>query len=135
MTVVSVTPTSNPSVTFDTTLRAIDLTDSGVDAVEGALVSSTRTSAFEPLAGRPFYLELTGTGSATVTVLYRCNDGSTYAPSAVATDGGSPIILDKIAYSGAIQNGVRMALEVDQAGVSVKASPGAVTGTVNFAFV
>lgn len=108
---------------------------SGVTPVTGALVSSTNTAAFTPNPGRTFYLELTGTGSVTGKVVFLSNDGSTYVPEAVATDGGSPVIMNSIAYNGGTQNGVRMALQVDQASVSVKFSPGTVTGTVNFAFV
>lgn len=108
---------------------------SGVTPVTGVLVSNTKTAAFPPIGGRPFYLELTGTGSTVVEVQYLLNDGSTYAAEVVATDGGSPTVLNSISYSGGTRNGVRIPLEVGQSGMSVKASPGTVTGTVNFAFV
>ena len=110
-------------------------TASGAAPVTGAVASSTLTSGFTPKAGRTFYLELTGTGSVTGTVVYLCNDAVTYAPNVVAVDGASPSILDSIAYNGGTQNGVRMGLQVDQAGMTVKFSPGTVTGTVNYAFV
>lgn len=103
--------------------------------VSGALVSNTLTAPFTPKTPRTFYLELTGTGSVTGAVVYLFNDGSTYGPEVVATDGGSPTVMNKIAYNGTTQPGVRMPLEVGQANMTVKFSPGAVTGTVNFAFV
>lgn len=108
---------------------------SGKAPATGALVSSTPSAAFSPVAGRPFFLELTGTGSVTATVTYLCNDGVTYAPNVTATDGGAPIVLDQIAYNGGTRNGVRIELQLDQAGGSVRVEPGVVTGAVNFAFV
>lgn len=104
---------------------------SGVTTVSGALASDTATDPFTPTAERTAYLELTGTGSATVTLVYECNDGATYAPNSVGTDGGAPIILGKVAYAGAA---TRLSFETTIFGQKVKALPGTVTGTVNFAF-
>lgn len=104
----------------------------GVTVVSGALVSNTLTAAFSPKGGRTAYLELTGAGSATVTITYLCNDGATYAPNATAVSGAAPVILDQVAYGG---SPIRIPFETDMGGASVKASPGVVTGTVNFAFV
>lgn len=103
--------------------------------VSGAFASSTLSKTFTPQTPRTFYLELTGTGSAVVTVEYLCADGSTYAPEVVATDGGTPTVLNMISYNGSVRNGERIALQVGQAGLSVAAMPGTVTGTVNYAFV
>lgn len=100
----------------------------------GALASNTATASFNPPTNKTFYLELTGTGSLTGAVLYRCADGS-YAPAAVGTDGSAPVVMDKVAYNGGVQNGVRIALKVDQSTTDVVFKPGTVTGAVNYAFV
>lgn len=102
-------------------------------AGSGALASNAASVAFTPTVGRPAYLELTGAGSAVVQLEYECADGVTYAPRGVGTDGGSPIILGKVAYSG---SPVALSFETTIAGQSVKARViGTIAGAgVNFAF-
>lgn len=100
----------------------------------GPLTSNTATVPFNPPTNKTFYLELTGTGSLTGAILYRCADGS-YAPAAVGTDGSAPVVMDKVAYNGGVQNGVRIALRVDQSTTDVVFKPGVVTGAVAYAFV
>ena len=105
----------------------------GVAAVSGALASNGVSAAFTPTAGRPAYLELTGAGSATVTLEYECADGS-FAPRGFAVDGNAPSISGRIAYSGVAQNGLVVEFKTTIAGQKVRVKPGTVTGAVNFAF-
>lgn len=100
----------------------------------GALTAATPTTPVTPPGAKTFYLELTGSGQTTGQLEYLLADGATYAPAAVATDGSAPVVLDKIAYNGSVQNGVRIAVRVDQATTKIRFNPATVTGTVNYAF-
>jgi hypothetical protein len=55
--------------------------------VIGTLVPNTLTAPFTPPTPNTFYLELTGSGSVTLAVVYLFNDGSIYGPEVVAVDG------------------------------------------------
>lgn len=117
------------------------LAASGVTPVTGTLASNTISATFTPTAGRLFYGTLSGTGASTVTVIYSRDAGSTWAAEAVAVDGGSPIISNKVAYAGVP---IRIPLVVTETGVIAALCPGSmtsstacsgtVTGTVSFAF-
>ena len=96
-----------------------------------ALASVTRSTGFSPIAGREFYCKLTGSGSATVTLVYSMDDGSTYQYMATGVDGSAPIVSGQVAYSNSpmILRG-----QVDKAGMRVALLPGSVTGTVTVEF-
>ncbi|USQ97230.1 hypothetical protein [Caulobacter sp. RL271] len=114
---------------------------SGVSAVTGSLASNTLSSTFTPTAGRTFYATISGTGSATVTVIYSRDSGTTWAAEATGVDGSAPITSNKVAYAGVP---IRIPLVVTESGVIAALCPGSmtsgsacsgtVTGTVSFAF-
>jgi hypothetical protein len=114
---------------------------SGVTAVTGTLATNTISATFAPIAGRTYYVTLSGTGSATVTVIYSRDAGATWAPEATGVDGSAPIVMNKIAYAGLP---VRIPLSVSESGVLTALCPGTmssgtacvgtVSGTVPFGF-
>lgn len=95
------------------------------------LANNTITTAFSPLAGRPFYLTASGTGNTTLTVVWSRDGGSTFIPEIVGVDGSAPIIANKIAYANT--PGV-ISLEVAEANVQVAVLPTTVNGTVTVKF-
>jgi hypothetical protein len=117
------------------------LAASGVTAVTGTLATNTISATFAPIAGRTYYVTLSGTGSATVMVIYSRDAGATWAPEATGVDGSAPIVMNKIAYAGLP---VRVPLSVSESGVLTALCPGTmssgtacagtVTGTVPFGF-
>lgn len=128
----------NPDPALGTDLQAVrdavqgkGLSASGATPVSGALTSGQASAAFTPAAGRTAFLELTGAGSGPVTLVYECADGSTFAPRGVATDGGAPIILGKVAYAG---SPIILAFETSIVDQGVKALAGTITGSITATF-
>lgn len=105
---------------------------SGVADVGHDFTTVNHTSPeFPAIAGRPAYFELTGPGSGVFQIEYKCADGS-FAPRAVGTDGGSAILLGKVAYSAAA---LALSFETTIAGQTARARAiGAVTGAVRGTF-
>lgn len=112
---------------------AVFIGPSGIADVAHDFTTGSPTSPeFPAIAGRPAYLELTGAGSGVFQIEYECADGTTFAPRGVGTDGGSPITLGKVAYSG---SPVALTFETTIAGQAVRARAiGTVTGAVRGTF-
>lgn len=124
--------TGNTSLsTIVAVLRGSGFAASGLSYAAEALASSTRSTAFTPIAGRTFYVTLTGTGSATVTLVYSRDAGANFYPEAAGVNGGAPIITGQVAYAG---TGIVMSVEVAEVGVQVAVLPGAVSGAITVDF-
>ncbi len=100
-----------------------------------ALVTSTRSTHYAPLSGRKCYAQLTGTGSAPITLVYSFDGGTTYSPMTTGTGSETaPITVDAYTYNGATQNGMLIEFECDVTDYRVAILPGTVSGTVTLDF-
>lgn len=95
------------------------------------LTSNNRSASFSPLAGRDFYCLIKGSGSAPVRLEYSMDGGTSWAPMVTGVDGGAPIVLDSLAYSG---SPVMLSGQVSKTGMLVSVMPGTVSGTVTVEF-
>lgn len=107
-----------------------DLAPSGKTYVKENLVSNVRSTAFDPIAGRDFYVIISGSGSASLKLVYSF-DGINWAPQVTGVDSGSIITLDSFSYTG---TQIMIPGQVSKAGMLVSIMPGSVSGTVTVEF-
>lgn len=96
------------------------------------LTSNQRTAGCSVEPGKDFYCLVKGAGSASVRLEYSMDGGTSWAPMVSGVDGGSPIVLDSLAYAG---SPVILSGQVSKTGMLVAVMPGTVSGgtvTVEF---
>lgn len=108
-----------------------ELPASGKSYVAENLVDNTVSTSFQPIAGRPFYLTITGSGSGPLKVVYSRDAGATWLPEILAVDAGAPIVSNSLTYAAVA--GV-LVLQVSERGVLAAVLPGDITGTITVDF-